>query len=235
MKNLLLPALLCALTGAPAAAQTSPQVRSVPTFHAIKVGSGIALDLTAGHSQRVEVRATADGFRDHILTTVNDGVLTIDYDNPGDRNGRERSQQHVTLHVAVTADELTALRAGGGSSVQATGNFAAAEFALDVSSGAALKADIATNKLTVEQGSGSTVALKGWAPSADIRTGSGALFNGKNLQTDHCRADASSGSSISLDVKDDLVAQASSGASITYSGSPQVTKHASSGASISHQ
>lgn len=233
MKTVLLPALLWLSALAPALAQTDPQVRAVANFHAINVGSGIALDLTAGHTQRVTVSANTTEYRDRIQTTVEGGVLTIRYHNPDDRNGTQRSRQHIELRVAVTADELTALTAGSGSSVVATGDIDADEFQLDVSSGAALKAEIAATTLRVHQSSGSVVALTGRAASLMVDAGSGALFKGQDLQTDHCRAQASSGSSVRVTVKDDLTAEAGSGASISYSGSPQVTKHVGSGGSVS--
>ncbi len=232
MKNPLLPALLCVAAITPTLAQNA-QVRSVPAFHAISVGSGISLVLTAGHSQRVEVSANTEEFATHIRTTVEGGVLTIRYDNPNDRNGQQRSRQHVELRAAVTADQLTALTAGSGSSVQAKGDIDADNFELEVSSGASVRADIATSTFAVRQSSGSTVNLDGRATSLDLQTGSGATFSGQDLKTDRCRAQASSGSSIKVAVKDDLVADASSGASISYSGSPKVTKRVSSGASVS--
>lgn len=231
MKNLLLPALLglAALTTAHA---QSAQTRQVPAFHAISVGTGIELALTAGHAQHVEVSAATDAYRDHIETTVKDGVLTLRYRNDDDRYGRnDRTNKH--LRVAVTADELTALMAGSGSSVRTTGDFDAATFQLDVSSGAAVKADLATTTLTVRQSSGSTASLSGRATSLDVQSSSGASFDAADLQTEHCRAEASSGSSVRVAVKDDLVAQASSGGSISYKGSPQLTKHTSSGGSVS--
>ena len=231
MKNLLLPALFCFAALTPALAQ-STQVRVVPAFHAINVGTGIELDLTAGHSQRVEVSATADTYRDRIETTVKDGVLTLRYKNTDDRMNRDRTNKR--LHVAVTADELTGLTAGSGSSVRTSGDFDAPTFQLDISSGASVKADLATTTLTVRQSSGSTADLSGRATSLDIQSSSGSSFDAADLKTDHARAEASSGSSIQLAVKDDLVAQASSGGSISYKGSPQLTKRTSSGGSVSN-
>ncbi|RZK46444.1 MAG: hypothetical protein EOO59_19285, partial [Hymenobacter sp.] len=147
MKNLLLPALLGLAALTTTAHAQSAQTRQVPAFHAISVGTGIELALTAGHAQRVEVSAATDAYRDHIETTVKDGVLTLRYRNDDDRYGRnDRTNKH--LRVAVTADELTALMAGSGSSVRTTGDFDAATFQLDVSSGAAVKADLATTTLT---------------------------------------------------------------------------------------
>jgi hypothetical protein len=232
MKTLLFAALL-GLATLPAARAQSAQARPVPAFHAIKVGSGIELTLTAGHSQRVEVSATEADFAGYITTKVADGVLTIGYDNPNDRNGQQRSRQHVHLRASVTADQLTALMAGSGSSVKATGDIDADEFKLDVSSGASVKADISTATLAVRQSSGSTLALDGRATSLDVQTSSGSSFDAADLQTNRCRAEASSGSSVRVAVKDDLVAQASSGGSISYKGSPQLTKRTSSGGSVS--
>ena len=231
MKNLLLPALLglAALTTAHA---QSTQTRQVPTFRAISVGTGIELTLTAGRSQRVEVSAATDAYRDHIETTVSDGVLTLRYKNDDTRNSRN-DRTNKRLRVAVTADELTALTAGSGSSVHTSGDFDAAEFRLDVSSGASVQADLATTTLTVRQSSGSSAILSGRATSLDVQSSSGASLDAPKLQADHCRAEASSGSSITVAVKDDLVAQASSGGSISYKGSPQLTKRTSSGGSVS--
>jgi hypothetical protein len=231
MKNLLLPAVLWSLALVPAFAQGA-QTRTVPAFHAINVGTGIELDLTAGRSQRVEVSATTDEYRDRIETTVQDGVLTLRYKNPEGRSQRN-DRTNKRLHVAVTADELTALSAGSGSSVRTTGDFDAADFKLDVSSGATVKAGLATTTLTVRQSSGSTADLSGRATSLDVESSSGASLDAADLQTDRCRAEASSGSSVRLAVKDDLVAQASSGGSISYKGSPQLTKRTSSGGSVS--
>lgn len=231
MKTLLLPALLSLAALAPAFAQ-SAQTRAVPTFHAINVGTGIELALTAGHGQRVEVSAATTEYRDRIETVVKDGVLTLRYQNPDDRNNRDRTNKH--LRVAVTADELTALSAHSGSDVRTTGDFDAADFQLDISSGASVKTDLDTRSLTVRQSSGSTADVRGHATSLDVRSSSGASFDAKDLQTERCRAEASSGSSITVAVKDDLVAQASSGGSISYKGSPQLTKHTSSGGSVNH-
>jgi hypothetical protein len=233
MKNLLLPALFCFATLTSACAQDA-QTRSVPAFHAIKVGSGIELTLSSGHAQRVEVSATEADFAGYIVTKVADGVLTIGYDNPNDRNGQQRSRQHVHLRASVTADQLTALTAGSGSSVKATGDIDADDFKLDISSGATVKADISTATLAVRQSSGSTADLSGRATSIDVQSSSGSSFDAADLKTDHARAEASSGSSIQLAVKDDLVAQASSGGSISYKGSPQLTKRTSSGGSVSN-
>jgi hypothetical protein len=233
MKTLLSAALLWALALVPALAQ-SVQMRPVATFRAINVGTGIELTLTAGSAQRVEVSAATDDYRNHIETTVDNGVLTLRYKNLDERARDDRTNKH--LRASVTADQLTALTAGSGSTVRTSGNFAAAqEFRLDVSSGAAVKANLATAALTVHQSSGSTIDLSGRAARLDLDSSSGSTFDGNDLKTDHCRAEASSGSSVRIAVKDDLVAEASSGGSVHYRGAPALTKRTSSGGSVSGQ
>ena len=237
MKKYLLSVLLGLLTIAPALAQTEPQVRPVEKFHAISVGTGIALVLTGGPTQRVEASALTADLRDHILTKVVSGVLSIQYEDL-DESARERTDKKLArldkkLRVAITADHLTSLLANSGASVTATGAYAAPDFQLDVSSGASIKADINVAVLIVRQGSGSTVALSGQAPRFDLRISSGSVFDGIALQTNRSQIEATSGSTAKLAVRELLMAEASSGANIRYIGAPELTKTVSSGGSVS--
>ena len=212
-----------------------PQVRALPPFHAIVVGTGIELQLTASPTQQVEVEAATADLRDHILTTVAVGVLAIHYENPADRgshsdNKRSREKQ---LRVRVTADQLTSLAANSGATVTATGNVAAPDFQLDISSGATCRAaELAANVLIVRQSGSSTVALAGRAPRFDLRATGNSIFKGENLLTDRSQVEASNGSTVRLAVRESLWAEASSGASVRYLGAPTVTKTVSDGGRV---
>ena len=237
MKKYLLPALLGLLATAPALAQTDLQVRPVEKFHAINVGTGIELTITAGHSQQVAVSALTTSLRDHVLITVSSGVLNIHYDDPDERE-LERTNKKLArldkqLRVAITADQLTALAATSGARVTANGAYAAPDFQLDFSSGATLKGDINVGVLVVRQNGGSEVALSGQAPRCDVRLTSGSTFKGAALQTNRSQVEATSGSNATLAVREVLLAEANSGASIRYIGSPALTKNVSSGGTVS--
>jgi hypothetical protein len=243
MKKYLLPAALWLLALAPAAAQTDaaattaatangPQVRPLEKFRAINVGTGIELVLTGGHAQQVEVSGTTLDQREHILTKVSDGVLNVHYDNPDAGNSKKDRQQRK-LRVVVTADQLTALAASSGAAVTASGPFAASDFQFDISSGAAVRADINVGVLIVRQNGGSVIDLTGQAPRFDLKITSGSVFNGDKLLTNRSQIDASSGSIAKLAVKEVLLAEASGGSSIKYYGAPEVTKNASGGSTIS--
>ncbi|GAA4508400.1 hypothetical protein GCM10023172_40430 [Hymenobacter ginsengisoli] len=243
MKNYLLPAVLWLLALAPALAQTEtttapvangPQVRPLEKFNAINVGTGIELTLTAGHTQRVEVSATTLDQREHILTTVRDGVLGIHYDNPDERDSNsKKARRDRHLRVAVTADQLHMLAASSGAAVTASGPFATPDFQLDISSGATVRADLNVGVLIVRQNGGSVIDLIGQAPRFDLKITSGSVFNGEKLLTNRAQIEASSGSVIKLAVKEVLMAEASGGSSIKYYGSPEVTKNVSGGGTIS--
>lgn len=239
MKNYLLPALLWLLALAPALAQTettaanTPQVRPVEKFRGINVGTGIELVLTGGHTQQVEVSATTLDQREHILTKVVDGVLNVHYDNPDERTGNsKKDRQQRKLRVAVTADQLTSLAASSGAAVTASGPYATPDFQINLSSGAALRADISASVLIIRQNGGSVIDISGQAPRCDLKLTAGSVFNGDKLQTNRSQIEASSGSVAKLAVREVLLAEASGGSNIKYYGSPEVTKDATGGSSI---
>ena len=244
MKKYLLPAVLWLLALAPAAAQTTattttaaangPEVRKVEKFRAINVGTGIELILTGGSAQQVEVSATTLDQREHILTKVSDGVLNIHYENLDERAGNsKKDRQNRKLRVSVTADQLMSLAASSGAAVTASGPFATPDFQINLSSGAALRADLSVNVLIIRQNGGSVIDLTGQAPRFDLNLTAGSVFNGEKLLTNRAQIEASSGSIAKLAVKEVLLAEASGGSNIKYYGSPEVTKNAIGGSSIS--
>lgn len=223
MKNLLLTALLSLLALGAALAQ---EVRNVPTFHAIKLSGGLELTLTAGATQRVEVATEPAELAQYLTTTVADGTLTLRFEHPG---GNVRGQH---LRVAVTADQLTAIAAGGGSVVKASGAFAAPTFALEAASGSVVHADLRVRDLTVSAHGGSVLELTGQADKLMLSANGGSIFSGTDLLATACQAQANGGSIVRLSAKDSLTATADGGSSIKYHGSPQVTTHASGGSTI---
>ncbi|MGI4738634.1 MAG: head GIN domain-containing protein [Janthinobacterium lividum] len=222
MKTLLFSALLSLLALGSALAQT----RALPAFHAIKLSGGIELTLTAGATQRVEVSTEPAELAQYLTTTVEEGTLVLRFEHP---RGNERGQH---LRVAVTADQLTALTAGGGAAVTARGAFAAPTFVLDASSGSAIRADLTISDLTVHQNGGSVVTLNGQAAKLQLEVNGGSVFSGNDLAAATCQAQANGGSIVHLYTKDSLTATANGGSTIKYHGSPQVTKQASGGSTI---
>ena len=85
------------------------------------------------------------------------------------------------LHVAVTASQLTALTADGGSAVKATGAFAAPTFILDAASGSVVRADLSTRDLTARLSGGSVANLDGQATKLTLDVQGGSIFGGNGF------------------------------------------------------
>jgi len=74
--------------------------------------------------------------------------------------------------------------------------------------------------------------ISGTADDAIVDVSSGGNVNAKNLATQTCDADASSGGNVKIQVAKSLVADASSGGNISYSGEPNVQKKKSVSGSV---
>lgn len=231
MKNITTLALLWLLALVPALAQTSSETRSVSTFSAIDVSSGIELNLVAGQPQRVDVSAETPELRERIKTEVRNGVLKISFDRKvSEMFGKSSFVKN--LRVNVTAAQLTALSASSGSTVTVAGPYATETLKLEVSSGAVLKANFTATSLEAQVSSGGVATVAGKIQRLDVRSSSGGVFKGADLQAARCDASASSGGTIAVAVQETLAAKASSGGEVRYSGSPSVSKNTSSGGSV---
>ena len=229
MKTLPTTAFLCLLSAATAFAQTTPQVRSVASFHAVEVSSGIELRLTPGTSQHVEASADDADQLERLKTEVRDGVLKISYDRAMTESlGFSKPR----LRVNVTATSLTALHASSGAHAEVIGAFTTQKLDVEVSSGASLKANFASTDLRAQVSSGGTATLAGTAQRLDVGASSGGVFKGDGLTARACEASASSGGNLSVAVQETLTANASSGGDVRYTGSPRVSKRTSSGGSV---
>jgi hypothetical protein len=90
--------------------------------------------------------------------------------------------------------------------------------------------------LDIDQSSGSDMDIKGKVNDVNITASSGSDFNGYDLISETCKADASSGSGIEITVNKELQAQASSGGGINYKGNGVITSVSnSSGGKVKKQ
>ncbi len=122
--------------------------------------------------------------------------------------------------------------------VSSSGNISMKQLtALSVDMKASSSGDIvvglSTKILSARASSSGTLVVSGNAESSTIKTSSSGEFDGYSFITLTADVSASSGSSIKLEVKENLTARASSGGSVRYNGYPKnVDNSASSGGSI---
>ena len=231
MQKLTALALLWLLALVPALAQTAPEVRSLASFHAVEVSSGIELHLATGQPQLVQASADTPELLARLKTEVSDGVLKITFERKIDEVWGKKSYVR-NLRVNVTTAPLTALKASSGAKVEVAGPYTTDNLKLDVSSGATLKAEFVVPNVQARVSSGGVATVTGKIQHLDVQASSGGVFKGSDLQATACEAAASSGGTVAVAVQETLTADASSGGDVRYSGSPKVTKHTSSGGSV---
>ena len=223
------------------------QVRNVGPFSGISVSGGIKVNFTQGNNQSVVVDTDSDKQK-YVITEVKNGILMVAVDYKKNMNFKK-------LLVTVEAPELTSAKISSGSLFTGLNTINANDFAIQVSSGANLNADlnvknttnldissgssvtldVNTKNFEFEGSSGSSATIRGNAENTTFRTSSASSVNAQSLVAKNGNATASSGSTIKMNVSENLNGTASSGASIRYAGNPRnISKDAkiSSGGSI---
>ncbi len=208
------------------------QVRTVKSFHAIDVASGIELMLVQGNEETVAVSANTTELRDNIRTVVEGGVLKIYFD----QKFYKKNYNNRRLKAYVSAVNLDGLEASSGAIVKTEASLKSPSLTMKVSSGAMFKGTVEVNELDVDQSSGSIVTISGKAEKLKVEGSSGSVFNGYELETENSEADISSGGHIKITVNKELSAEATSGGAISYQGKGVIRNiKTSSGGGISRK
>lgn len=223
------------------------QVRNVGPFSGISVSGGIKVNFTQGKNQSVVVDTDSDKQK-YVMTEVKNGILMISVDYKKNVNFKK-------LLVTVEAPELNSAKISSGSLFTTLNTINANDFTIQVSSGANLNADlnvknttnldissgssvtldVNTKNFEFEGSSGSSATIRGNAENTIFKTSSASSCNAQSLVAKNGTATASSGSTIKMNVSENLTGAVSSGASIRYAGNPRnVSKDAkiSSGGTI---
>src|SRR5688500_699026 len=80
------------------------EVRPLKGFNSVRVSNAIDLYLSQGDEEAVAVSAEKVAWRDHIKTSVKDGVLIISYENTGDgfKMGNRKLKAYVSVKNLVS-------------------------------------------------------------------------------------------------------------------------------------
>lgn len=208
--------------------------RKVPSFHAIKVSTGIKLYLNQGGTEAVAVSASKAEYRDKIVTKVENGVLKIYIEQETFKFWKGISTKGKNPVAYVSVDDLDELDISAGASVVVDGTIKGSKLDLDASSGSVFNGSIDYTTVSVDQSSGSVVKISGSAATLKIDGSSGSVFNGYELTVNNCDADVSSGAGAQITVNKEMNAEASSGGSVSYKGEGVIRNvHTSSGGTVS--
>jgi len=186
-------------------------------FTGVHASEGLEVYVTQATDFSISVEAD-ENIIDLIGTEIKNGKLKI---HAIDNIGR------ATKKVYVSLPEITSLLSSSGAHLTAQNKITATTLIIDASSGARLNADTNADKLEIDASSGANIDISGSAMDVYVDGSSGANVRAKNLMTIECRAEASSGAYININVSKSLTADASSGGNISYSGDAEITKNKS--------
>ncbi len=189
-------------------------------FTKVSASEGLIVYVTQADEFSIEVEAD-DNVIDLIATDIKNGKLRI---HASENIG------NATKNIYVSLPKVTALASSSGAHLKSKNTIKASELEVDGSSGAVLEIEVVSNEIDIDAASGANLRVAGTSGEAIIDVSSGGNINAKDLLTQNCNADASSGGNVKIQVSRSLVADASSGGNISYSGDPTVeTKKSVSG------
>jgi hypothetical protein len=186
-------------------------------FDKVHGSAGIDVYLTEGTENKVVVEAD-ENLLSLITTEVVNGKLKIGVVR-GENIGRAKAKK-----VHVTYISLTAISASSGADVIGNSVVKSEILTLDSSSGADLEVDIIAQEVYAEVSSGADLKIAGRALKLVAEASSGSDLKAKELEVKICRASASSGADITVNVLDEINGRASSGGDIRYYGNPTAVK-----------
>ena len=201
------------------------EVRTInESFTGVEVSQGIEVIVEQGNPVFVEVE-TDENIQSHLKAEVKDGVLDIYSD--------ENFRKTTIRKVFVRMPNVSSFDTSSGANLRTQNKISTENLSISTSSGSHVRAAIQAKNVSCDSSSGSHIELEGKGVSASLDSSSGSNISAQNLQVETATADASSGSSIDINVTENLTAEASSGASVNYVVEPKSKNvHASSGGSV---
>jgi len=186
-------------------------------FDKVHGSAGIDVYLTEGDNNKIVVEAD-DNLLSLITTEISNGKLKIGVVN-GKNIGRAKAKK-----VHVTYKNLTAITASSGADVIGNSVIRSESLTLKSSSGADLEVDVIAKEVYADVSSGADLKVAGRAIKLVADASSGSDLKAKELEVKVCKANASSGADITVNVLDEIDGKASSGGDIKYYGNPTAVK-----------
>ena len=202
------------------------EVRKVSGFHAIKVSNAIDLYLSQSNDEAVAVSAVKDEYRNHIKTTVENGVLKIWYDEQGGwRSGNRKLKAYVSFKT------LDNLEASGASDVVVAGTIKGNDLVIHMGGASDFKGKLDVNSLDLRLNGASDAEISGKVVNLKVDANGASDLKGYDLEADNCTAEASGASDIKITVNKELSARASGASGVYYRGAGVIRDIKTSGAS----
>jgi hypothetical protein len=201
------------------------QDRPVTSFHGLKVSGGIDVELSQGNELKLQVEAD-ENLLALIRTEVKDGILNI-YHEDNIRNAK-------TMKIHLTFQKLDAITASGGCDIESKQKLSFTKLKADLSGGCDIKLECKADNLVCILSGGCDAELKGEAEICSFDVSGGCDVKASEFYLKKCMVDASGGSDVEVNVKNELTMEASGASDITYYGNPSKVTKSAHGASDIH-
>ncbi len=189
------------------------QKRNIRSFHAIETSAGIDVIISKADKEELAVSVGNNDYLDEVSTVVENGILKVS--RKGDWKFWNK-WKNWKVKVYVSYKNLDAVKANSGGSIEGS--------------------DISLEKLRARVNSGGSINLSGTVASLDVDGSSGAMFRGYSLNVTSCKAEASSGAGIQVNVSKEISAKASSGGFVRFKGEALIRDiNVNSGGSVKRQ
>jgi hypothetical protein len=235
MKKLLLSLTIVLFAAGVSRAQQvndpNAELRNVKGFTSIKISNAFDVYLTQSNDDAVAVSASEDRFRDKIKTEVNNGVLTISYEE------RSWNSEKKKLKAYISFKNLKKLVVSGACDVFILGSVSQDQLTVDLSGASDLKTSkegkgqLDIKQMDIQLSGASDMTVSGNVAQLKIDASGASDFKGFDLATDYCDATASGASSVKITVNKELTAHASGASDVHYKGDGMIKEIKTSGAS----
>ena len=207
----------------PALAQES-ETREVGSFSGVKAAEGVDVYLKKGDKELVKVVVEGTD-PSNVLTEISGSYLKV--------HMKDGPYRNVDAKVYVTYVNLDKLSASSAGSIFSEGTIEARRMQISASSAGSVELTLDAGSVEVSSSSAGDIELKGKVRSISADAASAGEIDAYDLEADEVEAEAASGASVKVNVKESLDAEASSGGSIRYRGNPDSSNtNSSSGGSV---
>jgi hypothetical protein len=219
-----IPALVIAICLAISVLAQESETREVGSFSGVKAAEGIDVYLKKGDKELVKVVVEGTD-PSNILTEISGSYLKI--------HMKDGSYRNVDAKVYVTYVNVDKLSASSAGSIFSEGAIEARTMHISASSAGSVDVTIDAGSVQVSSASAGDIELKGKVRNITVDAASAGEIDAYDLEAEEVEAEAASGASIKVSVKESLEAKASSGGSIRYRGNPDRSNtNSSSGGSV---
>jgi hypothetical protein len=204
--------------------------RQLSGFHAIKISNAFDVYITQGSEEGVAVSASKPEYREKIMTSVENGVLIIRFDEDK-KFWRGWNSDRQKLKAYISVKNLDKLSVSGACDVFMEDGISADDLEIRFSGASDLKGKIFAKNLSIDLSGASDITLSGNAASVKVESSGASDFKGFDLVTNFCDAKATGASSVSITVNKELNANASGASNVRFKGEGLIRDIKTSGAS----